>query len=165
MHKLMVRYRLLIIAGCLLSFQYTRGYTPEPACSIANRQTPLPDLRVEELSLVSVTRNAEKKLVRIQVLIRVKNIGTGSSGAFQIDGLIQQGPNRQESRCSEYVISQGLAPGASYVKVIMFNEPESVFRYQQFLFAVKADATSVVRESDELNNRSILLELRKPDNQ
>lgn len=163
MRKLMVRYRLLIIAGCLLAFQSARGFTHEPYCCIVKGQAELPDLRVEELSLVSVTRNTEKKLVRIQVLIRVKNIGAGSSGSFQIEGLIQPGSNLPASGCLESVTAKGLAPGASFVKVMIFNAPESVFRYQQFLFGVKADATGSVRESDESNNRSVLLELKKPD--
>jgi CARDB len=152
MIKGLVHMTIIMIGICAGTF-------PVPAQLSAVK----PDLRVEELSFVSVTRNAGKKMIRIQVLLRVKNIGMGPSGSFQIDGLIQQGPDKTESGCQETIKSQGLAPGATFVKVMIFNEPESVFRNQTFLFAVKADASGKVTETDETNNRSQVLSLKLPD--
>lgn len=122
-----------------------------------------PDLRVEELSLVSVTRDAVKKMVCIQVLIRVKNIGNGSSGEYQIAGYYSRLANSQkESRINDAIIVPATAPGASFVKVYRFMEPEKEIRNGFFEFRIKADDRNKVSESDELNNYSVTLRLETP---
>lgn len=120
------------------------------------------DLRVAELNLVSVTKNDSKKEIRIQVLILVKNTGTAACGPFQISGYYQPGNTQKETRCRESIEVTGLAPGASFVKVYIFNEPESVFREPFFSFRIKADAGDRLSEKSKQNNYSDWLRLQKP---
>jgi subtilase family serine protease len=127
------------------------------------QELPKPDLRVEEFSLVSVTRDAVKKMYCIQVLIRVKNIGKGSSGEYQIAGYYNSPTgSRRESRISDVIIVPATAPGASFVKVYRFMEPEKEIRNGLFEFRIKADDRNKVIESDELNNYSVTLRLETP---
>ena len=122
-----------------------------------------PDLRVEELSLVSVTRDAVKKMVCIQVLIRVKNIGKGSSGEYQIAGYYNSPAGSQkENRVNDVIIVPATAAGASFVKVYRFMEPEKDIRNGFFEFRIKADDRNRVSESDEHNNYSVTLRLETP---
>lgn len=122
-----------------------------------------PDLRVEELSLVSVTRDAVKEMVCIQVLIRVKNIGQGPSGEFQIAGYYNSpAGSRKEARISDAIMVPSTAPGASFVKVYRFMEPEKEIRQGFFEFRIKADDRNRVIESDESNNYSATIRLETP---
>ena len=122
-----------------------------------------PDLRVEELSLVSVTRDPGKKMVCIQVLIRVKNIGKGFSGEYQIAGYYNSPAGSQkENRVKDVIIVPATAAGASFVKVYRFMEPEKEFRNGLFEFRIKSDDRNKVSESDELNNYSVSLRLETP---
>ena len=122
-----------------------------------------PDLRVEELSLVSVTRDAAKKMVCIQVLIRVKNIGKAPSGEYQIAAYYNSPPGHpKESRINDAIIVPATAPGASFVKVYRFMEPEKEIRNRFFDFRIKADDRNKVIESDEYNNYSSSLSLETP---
>lgn len=135
------------------------GILPVPA-----QQTTLkPDLRVEEFSPVSVTRDAIKKMVCIQVLIRVKNIGQGPSGEYQIAGYYSSpAGSSKEARINDAINVPETAPGASFVKVYRFMEPENEFRNGFFAFRIKADDRNRVFESDESNNYSATIRLATP---
>lgn len=134
-----------------------------PGISPAQSRTVQADLRVEELSLVSVTRDAIKKMVCIQVLIRVKNIGQGTSGEYQIAGYYSSTTgSHKESRINDAIIAPATAPGASFVKVYRFMEPENEIRNGFFEFRIKADDRNRVIESDETNNYSATIRLEIP---
>ncbi len=120
------------------------------------------DLRVTELSMVSVTPSPGRNEIRIQVLIQVKNTGTAACGPFQINGFYQQGAEKQETKCRESIKVQGLAPGATFVKVFIFSEPESAISTPYFFFRIKADAENRLREKSRQNNYSDWLRLSKP---
>ncbi|MBK6828342.1 MAG: hypothetical protein IPG86_16450 [Chitinophagaceae bacterium] len=97
----------IVLAG------FFSGVFPLPAQKAAAK----PDLRVEELSLVSVTRDAGKKMYCIQVLIRVKNIGQGQSGEYQIAGYYNSPTgNRTATRINDTISVPSTAPGASFIK-------------------------------------------------
>ena len=136
----------IVLAG------FFSGVFPLPAQKAAAK----PDLRVEELSLVSVTRDAGKKMYCIQVLIRVKNIGQGQSGEYQIAGYYNSPTgNRTATRINDTI-------SASFIKVYRFMEPESRIGNGFFEFRIKADDRNRISESDETNNYSATISIETP---
>lgn len=114
-----------------------------------------PDLKVEELSLVSVTRNEATKSVHVQVLIRIKNTGSLRCGISRADAYIKcPADGGRERKLSVSLPVEALNPGASFVKVFTFREAEGSFRAADFSFWIKADAGNQVNESNETNNTS-----------
>lgn len=122
-----------------------------------------PDLKVEEFSLVSVTRDAAAKKINVQVLIRVKNIGQLRSGNSTIVAYMKSPSGTgAERRAGTTLPISGIGPGSSFVKVFTFREAESLFRPGTFLFWIKADAWNAVAESNETNNISTKLNIETP---
>lgn len=114
-----------------------------------------PDLKVEELSLVSVTRDEAAKSIKVQVLIRIKNIGELRSGVSTTEAFIQCPPDGGRERKLSATLPVGaLNPGASFVKVYTFREAEGSFNGRDFQFWIRADARNQVSESNETNNNS-----------
>lgn len=114
-----------------------------------------PDLRVEELSLVSVTRDEATKSIHVQVLIRIKNTGAIRCGVSKADAFIKcPADGGRERKLAVSLPVEALNPGASFVKVYTFREAESSFRSADFSFWIKADAANQVNESNETNNTS-----------
>jgi len=114
-----------------------------------------PDLRVEELSLVSVTRDEATKSIHVQVLIRIKNTGAIRCGVSKADAFIKcPADGGRDRKLAVSLTVEALNPGASFVKVYTFREAESSFRGADFSFWIKADAGAQVTESNETNNTS-----------
>ena len=114
-----------------------------------------PDLKVEELSLVSVTRDEAAKTINVQVLIRIKNIGELRCGVSKADAFIKcPADGGRERKLTVSLPVEALNPGASFVKVYTFRETEGSFRGADFSFWIKADAGNQVTESNEVNNSS-----------
>ena len=114
-----------------------------------------PDLKVEELSLVSVTRDEATKSIHVQVLIRIKNTGAIRCGVSKADAFIKcPADGGRERKLSVSLPVEALNPGASFVKVYTFRESESSFRSADFSFWIKAYAGNQVTESNETNNTS-----------
>lgn len=123
-----------------------------------------PDLRVEELSLVSVIRDGNLKKINIQVLIRIKNYGEISSGASTALAYIKSPAGTGTQRTLVTVFpTPAINPGASFVKVYTFREAEALFRPGTFDFWIKADARNAVTESNETNNTSAVINITVPE--
>lgn len=125
-----------------------------PGSTKIRTATP-PDLKVEELSLVSVTRDEAAKTIKVQVLIRIKNIGELRSGVSTTEAFIQcPADGGRERKLTATLPVEALNPGASFVKVYTFREAEGSFSGTDFRFWIKADARNQVTESNETNNNS-----------
>lgn len=122
-----------------------------------------PDLRVEELSLVSIIRDEAQKKMNIQVLIRIKNYGEIRSGASTALAYMKSPAGSGTQRTLTTVFSTpSINPGASFVKVFTFREAENLFRPGTFDFWIKADARNAVSESNETNNTSPVINISVP---
>lgn len=135
---------------------------PLPAPKNLKPLTP-PDLRVEEFSLVSVIRDAANKKVNIQVLVRIKNFGGFRSGSSTTVAYIKSPSGTATTKTLTATLPvPDINPGASFVKVYTFREPEGSFRPGNFDFWVKADGRNTVAESDENNNLSTIILIAVP---
>lgn len=122
-----------------------------------------PDLRVEELSLVSITRDVASKKMKIQVLIRIKNYGELSSGSSTAYAYMRNptGTGREKKLATTFP-TPSIKPRGSFVKVFIFYETEASFRPGNFDFWLKADAQNVIHESNENNNNSTIINIEVP---
>jgi subtilase family serine protease len=122
-----------------------------------------PDLKVEELSLVSVVRNEAVKKINIQVLIRVKNVGELRCGASTVVAYMKSPAGTGSTRTLAVSLPvTAINPGESFVKVYTFQEAESAFRPGNFDFWIKADARNAITESNETNNTSTTISIAVP---
>ena len=139
---------------------FPQGNQPKP--ENLRLVTP-PDLRVEELNLVSVIRDGAVKKINIQVLIRIKNFGGMASVASTALAYMKSpaGTGTQRTLATTFS-TPAINPGASFVKVFTFRGAEPNFRPGNFDFWIKADARNTVRESDETNNTSVILSIATP---
>lgn len=122
-----------------------------------------PDLRVEELSLVSVTRNSAIKKINVQVLMRIKNFGELRCGNSVVLAYMKSPAGSGTTRT--FPVSFGVMPinpGESFVKVYTFQYAEAAFRPGTFDFWIKADARNAIVESDETNNTSTVINIAVP---
>lgn len=122
-----------------------------------------PDLRVEELSLVSILRDEVPKKINIQVLIRIKNYGELPTGVSTALAYIKSpaGTGVQRILATTFP-TPSINPGASFVKVFTFREGEGAFRPGNFDFWLKADARNAITESNETNNTSTVIHITVP---
>jgi len=155
----MYHYLLLfcLVAGLGLNAQQPvrPGDLPKGPGSTNMKPAAPPDLKVEELSLVSVTRDEANKSIHVQVLIRIKNTGALRCGSSKAEAFIKcPADGGRERKLSVSLPVEALNPGASFVKVYTFREAESSFRSADFSFWIKADAGNQVTESNETNNHS-----------
>jgi CARDB len=158
-------FKLLVL---VCSVQYSIAQSPplpkpqQPAPEKLRLLTP-PDLRVEELSLVSVIRDDNVKKINIQVLIRIKNYGELSSVANTALAYIKMptGTGTAKTLVTTFPTA-AINPGASFVKVFTFREAEGLFRPGIFDFWLKADGRNIVRESNETNNQSAVIQITTP---
>lgn len=155
-----MRYFLLLCCGVTgLALNAQNPIRPAdlpkgPGSAKMQPATP-PDLKVEELSLVSVTRDEAAKTINVQVLIRIKNTGGLRCGASKADAFIKcPADGGRDRKLAVSLTVEALNPGASFVKVYTFREAESSFRGADFSFWIKADAGAQVTESNETNNTS-----------
>ena len=131
------------------------GDLPKGPGSAKMKPAAPPDLKVEELSLVSVTRDEAAKTINVQVLIRIKNTGELRCGVSKAEAYLKcPADGGRERKLSVSLPVEALNPGASFVKVYTFREAESSFRGADFSFWIKADAGNQVAESNETNNNS-----------
>jgi subtilase family serine protease len=127
------------------------------------KQLDPPDLRVEELSLVSIVRDEAAKKLNIQVLIRIKNFGGISSGVSTAVAYIKSPSGTGATKALAITLSvEAINPGASFVKVFTFREGEVFFKPGAFDFWIKADARNAVTESNETNNTSTVINIALP---
>lgn len=122
-----------------------------------------PDLRVEELSLVSIIRDEVQKKINIQVLIRIKNYGEIRCGASTALAYMKSpaGSGTQRTLATSFPTAS-INPGESFVKVFTFREGEGAFRPGTFDFWIKADARNAITESNETNNTSTVINIAIP---
>lgn len=122
-----------------------------------------PDLRVEELSLVSVVRNSDVKKINIQVLMRIKNFGELRCGPSTVLAYMKSPAGSGTTRTLTVSFPVGsINPGESFVKVYTFQEAEGAFRPGHFDFWIKADARNAIAESNETNNTSTIINIAVP---
>ena len=168
MKKLFLLAALIFYATCIVAQnpQLPSGSKPGQLPVPELRPLTPPDLRVEELSLVSVIRDGNVKKINIQVLIRIKNYGTLRSGASTALAYIKSpaGAGSQRTLATTFP-TPSINPGASFIKVFTFREGETVFRPGTFEFWIKADARNVVTESNENNNTSTIISIETPSRQ
>jgi subtilase family serine protease len=157
MKKIFIVATLLFCSACVIA-QNTELPVPKNLRVL----TP-PDLRVEELSLVSIVRDEAPKKINIQVLIRIKNYGELRSGVSTALAYIKSpaGTGTQRTLVTTFPTAD-ISPGASFVKVFTFREAETVFRPGNFDFWLKADARNTVTESNETNNVSTVINIAVP---
>lgn len=142
--------------------QIPPGRPQKPAPENLRVLTP-PDLRVEELSLVSVVRNSAVKKMNIQVLMRFKNTGELRCGPSTALAYVKSPAGTGATRTLPVSFPvAAINPGESFVKVYTFQEAEGVFRSETFEFWIKADARNVITESNETNNTSVVLTIETP---
>ncbi len=153
---------IIIIALFFCTGNVVAQNRPLPTPKNLKPLTP-PDLRVEEFSLVSVIRDAANKKVNIQVLVRIKNFGGFRSGASTAMAYMKSpsGAATTKTLTATLPVSD-INPGASFVKVYTFREPEVSFRSGNFDFWVQADGRNTVAESDENNNLSTIITIALP---
>ncbi len=122
-----------------------------------------PDLRVEELNLVSIVRDGAVKKINIQVLIRIKNFGGLRSGTSTVVAYIKSPTGTGTTKTLAVTLPvEAINPAASFVKVYTFREPEGSFKPGTFDFWIKADARNAVTESNETNNTSAIINITLP---
>lgn len=122
-----------------------------------------PDLRVEELSLVSVVKDDVSKTVNIQVRVQVKNYGELYAGNSIVLAYMKSPSGTGVTKLlTENLPAGKINPGASFIKVYTFRESVHSFRPGLFDFWVKADGRNAVAESDETNNISAKLSIERP---
>jgi subtilase family serine protease len=165
MKKIFISVLLIFCVTCISAQnpQLPPGTKPGQLPVPELRPLTPPDLRVEELSLVSVIRDGNVKKINIQVLIRIKNYGTLHSGASTALAYIKSpaGTGTQRTLTTTFP-TPAINPGASFVKVFTFREGETVFRPGSFDFWIKADARNAVTESNETNNTSTVINIAVP---
>jgi len=140
------------------------GTRPEQLTAPKNPQLLSPaDLRVEELSLVSIIRDEANKKMNIQVLIRIKNYGEMRCNASTALAYMKNpaGTGTQRTLTTSFP-TQPINPGQSFVKVFTFREAETAFRPGHFDFWIKADARNAIPESIETNNTSNTISIVVP---
>jgi CARDB len=163
--------RIILIAGLFIvsstaaqNPQLPEGQKPGqlPAPKNLRVVTP-PDLRVEELSLVSVIRDNSTKTINIQVRVQVKNYGGLYAGNSTVLAYIKAPSGTGSTKTlTESLPVNKINPRGAFIKVYTFRQSVHSFRPGLFDFWIKADGRNAVAESDETNNNSAVLQITVP---
>ncbi|HEX7846778.1 MAG TPA: CARDB domain-containing protein, partial [Chitinophagaceae bacterium] len=138
-----------------------------------NTQLPAPktkslaqaDLQVTELSLVSVQKNAGTKRLTIRVSVTIKNNGNMKAGTSYLKAFFK---NAGISKAIEPPKSiRALNPGESFTEEYVFERgysSDTGYTLTTFEFWVRADFPNIVKESNEVNNGSAVINITPPTN-
>lgn len=169
--RYVMRYMMRSLIVLSLVLIYFSGITQKIS---TDQPVKRPDLAITEVRLIEATRNPATGLHKVKVSVTIKNNGEAPAGGTSLQMIIQNHllnlvtpPNPQPKNPSHQLgdnqTVNAIAPGQPITAEYLFTEIKKVVTSKSFSMTVLADAGNQIKEINETDNRSGVINITPQD--